>query len=178
MQHVGGRLEVWPWEFALASGILYNQQRWVEKRRLQKAATKYHIHLDSGHVPDWPGLRSEEKLRGFNDLWWLCTSPMKVENEEEKAEEVSLQIHTLDPQCVQAQSSLTLSHSTHKYISGNKRNRKETDYIFIISVVVFLCYTTLCAKSLRKCSTKIKSYYECNPLTSWHKITLDRLTCC
>ena len=43
-------------------------------------------------------------------------------------------ICTLIPVCA-AQPSSTLSYSTHLYILGNKRKRKEADYIFYTSVL-------------------------------------------
>ena len=50
-------------------------------------------------------------------------------------------IYTLIP-VYAVQLSSTLSYSTYLYTLGNKRKRKEADYIFYISVVVFLSYTT------------------------------------
>ena len=48
-----------------------------------------------------------------------------------KAGEVSLQISTSAYVCTLAQLSSTCSHFTQTYISGNKKKKKEADYIFI-----------------------------------------------
>ena len=66
---------------------------------------------------------------------------------------VSPKIRTSVPLCATHQSStlslslslsvcLSVCLSTHPYILGNKRKRKEAEYILYNSVVVFLCYTT------------------------------------
>ena len=78
-------------------------------------------------------------------------------NEEEKAEEVSLQIHILAPVCVCKLSCLQLSlfHSTYMYISANKRTRKEADYISIhqhccLSLLYNSCTIWILTKCLEK----------------------------
>ena len=71
--------DVRPREFAW----IYNQQRRAKRRRSLKAATRHHVTLGSGHVPDCSRSKNAEKLRWFDALRWLCSRFLKVEKQGE-----------------------------------------------------------------------------------------------
>ena len=65
-----------------------------------------------------------------------------------KAEEVSPQFRTTAPVCVQAHPSSTPSHSTHTYISDNKKKRKETLYFYTLTLLSFSAIHNCSSNSL------------------------------
>ena len=85
--------------------------------------------------------RHKEKLRCFNALRWPSKSLAKVENEVKVVHRRSVQFA---PVFMQTQLSLTLSltQPIHAFWVIKGKEKKQIIFLYI-SVVVFLCYTTV-----------------------------------
>ena len=170
MQYIHSRLEMLPWEFVLASRILYNLQRQAksqERKRTEKDIVLLWAPALCQTTQSWEVEKSLRCTRLTKLLRWPCMRLAKIEKQGEtkmiRCLEVALYQSSESSEwrrkkrfscrfiprplcgCKLSRFHLCLSHSTHTYILGYKKTRKEKKQtIFLyISIVVVLCYTSM-----------------------------------
>ena len=134
VQRVSSQLEVWPQELTKASGLLYNQQRWAEKKKTRKTVTRRHVALGSCATLLKVAKRGETKMiRCLQAVLYHSRSSRERSRKAERFQRILV--------CA-SQSSPILSHFYSTVHFGFYKVKRQIIFLDF-SIVVFFCYTTL-----------------------------------